>query len=312
MIEANKIYLGDCLNVLKTFPERSVNCCITSPPYYGLRDYGVDGQIGNEESPEEYINKLVNVFNEVKRVLTDDGTLWLNLGDSWAGSNQGAGTKNPTPKQASNHGTNYMTTENHKSKLSNLNGYKPKDLIGIPWMAAFALRESGWYLRQDIIWAKGNPMPESVKDRCTKSHEYIFLLSKSRKYYFDSDSIKEPRVSQHGSGNKQRKQRPNADVLHKGNQAGSIPYDGNETLRNKRDVWNVNIKPCKESHFATFPDTLIEPCVLAGCPENGIILDPFMGAGTTGMVAKRHNRNYVGIELNADYIKIAEKRINNN
>ena len=311
MIEANKIYLGDCLNVLKTFPERSVNCCITSPPYYGLRDYGVDGQIGNEENPDEYINKLVNVFNEVKRVLTDDGTLWLNLGDSWAGSNQGAGTKNPTPKQASNHGTNYMTTENHKSKLSKLNGYKLKDLIGIPWMVAFALRESGWYLRQDIIWAKGNPMPESVKDRCTKSHEYVFLLSKSRKYYFDSNSIKEPRVSQHGSGNKQRKQRPNADVLHKGNQAGSIPYDGNETLRNKRDVWNVNIKPCKESHFATFPDTLIEPCVLAGCPENGIILDPFMGAGTTGMVAKRYKRNYVGIELNADYIKIAEERINN-
>ena len=311
MIEANKIYFGDCLNVLKTFPERSVNCCITSPPYYGLRDYGVDGQIGNEESPDEYINKLVNVFNEVKRVLTDDGTLWLNLGDSWVGSNQCAGTKNPTPKQASNNGTNYMATENHKSKLSKLNGYKPKDLMGIPWMVAFALRESGWYLRQDIIWAKGNPMPESVKDRCTKSHEYIFLLSKSRKYYFDSNSIKEPRVSQHGSGNKQRKQRPNADVLHKGNQAGSIPYDGNETLRNKRDVWNVNIKPCKESHFATFPDTLIEPCVLAGCPENGIILDPFMGAGTTGMVAKRHKRNYVGIELNADYIKITEERISN-
>ena len=178
-------------------------------------------------------------------------------------------------------------------------------------MAAFALRDAGWHLRQDIIWAKGNPMPESVRDRCTKSHEYIFLLTKSRKYYFDSESIKEPRVSQHGSGNKERKQRPNSDVLHKGNQAGSIPYDGSETLRNKRDVWNVNIKPCKEAHFATFPDTLIEPCVLAGCPENGIIIDPFMGAGTTGMVAKRHNRNYVGIELNPEYIKIAENRIEN-
>ena len=176
--------------MLKTFSDKSINCCITSPPYYGLRDYGVSGQIGNEDTPEQYIEKLVNVFEEVRRILKDDGVLWLNLGDSWAGSNQGAGTKNLTKKQASNHGTNYMNTDTHKSKLSKLIGYKPKDLIGIPWMAAFALREAGWYLRQDIIWAKGNPMPESVKDRCTKSHEYIFLLSKSRKYYFDYESIK--------------------------------------------------------------------------------------------------------------------------
>ena len=308
MLEKNKIYLGNCIDVLKTFPEKSINCCITSPPYYGLRDYGVDGQIGNEESPEEYIEKLVSVFDEVKRVLTDDGVLWLNLGDCWAGSNQGAGTKKPTAKQASNHGTNYMTTENHKSKLAKLNGYKPKDLIGIPWMAAFALRDAGWYLRQDIIWAKGNPMPESVRDRCTKSHEYIFLLTKSRKYYFDNISIKEPCVSKQPAGNKN-----NMNQGRKGkegwsfNPENSIPKDG----RNKRDVWTVNTKPCKEAHFATFPDTLIEPCVLAGCPENGIILDPFMGAGTTGMVAKRHNRNYVGIELNPEYIKIAENRIEN-
>ena len=308
MLELNKIYLGNCIDVLKTFPDKSINCCITSPPYYGLRDYGVDGQIGNEETPEEYIENLVAVFNEVNRVLTDDGVLWLNLGDSWAGSNQGAGTKNPTPKQASNHGTNYMTTESHKSKLSKLNGYKPKDLIGIPWMAAFALREAGWYLRQDIIWAKGNPMPESVRDRCTKSHEYIFLLTKSRKYYFDNVSIKEPCVSKQPAGNKK-----NMNHGRKGkegwsfNPENSIPKEG----RNKRDVWTVNTKPCKEAHFATFPDTLIEPCVLAGCPENGVILDPFMGAGTTGMVAKRHNRNYVGIELNADYIQIAENRIEN-
>ncbi len=311
MLEINKIYLGDCLSVLKTFPDESVNCCITSPPYYGLRDYGVEGQIGNEDTPAKYIQKLVNVFEEVRRVLKDDGTLWLNLGDSWAGSNQGVGTKNLTAKQASNHGTNYMTMETHKSKLSKLNGYKPKDLIGIPWMAAFALRESGWHLRQDIIWAKGNPMPESVKDRCTKSHEYIFLLTKSRKYYFDNESIKEPRVSFHGSENKQCKQRPNSEILYKGNQVGSIPYGGSEMLRNKRDVWNINTKPCKEAHFATFPDTLIEPCVLAGCPEGGIILDPFIGAGTTGMVAKRNNRNYIGIELNPNYIQIAENRINN-
>ena len=196
MFEINKIYYGNCINVLQTFPNKSINCCITSPPYYGLRDYGVSGQIGNEDTPEQYIENLVVVFDEVKRILKDDGVLWLNLGDSWAGSNQGAGTKNPTLKQVSNHGTNYMTAERHKSKLSKLNGYKPKDLIGIPWMAAFALREAGWYLRQDIIWAKGNPMPESVKDRCTKSHEYIFLLTKSRKYYFDNESIKEPAVTQ--------------------------------------------------------------------------------------------------------------------
>ncbi len=309
MLEINKIYLGDCLSVLKTFPDESANCCITSPPYYGLRDYGVEGQIGNEDTPEKYIQNLVNVFEEVRRVLKDDGTLWLNLGDSWAGSNQGAGTKNLTAKQASNHGTNYMTMETHKSKLSKLNGYKPKDLIGIPWMAAFALRESGWYLRQDIIWAKGNPMPESVKDRCTKSHEYIFLLTKSRKYYFDTESIKEPAVTQPKARDK-NKEGYQADYP-KGDRfsSGERVY-GADGMRNKRDVWNVNIKPCKEAHFATFPDTLIEPCVLAGCPEGGIILDPFMGAGTTGMVAKRNNRNYVGIELNPSYIQIAENRIN--
>lgn len=307
-METNKIYCGDCIDVLKTFHDKSVNCCITSPPYYGLRDYGVSGQIGNEDTPEQYIEKLVSVFEEVKRVLKDDGVLWLNLGDSWAGSNQGSGTKKPAKKQVSNHGTNYMTLETHKSKLSKLNSYKPKDLIGIPWMAAFALRKSGWYLRQDIIWSKGNPMPESVKDRCTKSHEYIFLLSKSRKYYFDYESIKEPAVTQPKARDK-NKEGYQADYL-KGDRFSSgervFAADG---MRNKRDVWNVNTKPCKEAHFATFPDTLIEPCVLAGCPEDGIILDPFMGAGTTGMVAKRYNRRYVGIELNPNYIQIAENRI---
>lgn len=310
MLEINKIYLGDCLDVLQTFPNESINCCITSPPYYGLRDYGVEGQIGNEDTPEEYVQNLVNVFEEVRRVLKDDGTLWLNLGDSWAGSNQGAGTKNLTAKQESNRGTNYMIREKHKSKLSKLNGYKPKDLIGIPWMVAFALREAGWYLRQDIIWAKGNAMPESVKDRCTKSHEYIFLLTKSRKYYFDNESIKEPAVTIPKARNKKKEEYqadyPNGDRF----SAGERVY-GSDGKRNKRDVWNVNTKPCKESHFATFPDTLIEPCVLAGCSEGGIILDPFMGAGTTGMVAKRNNRNYVGIELNSNYIQIAESRINN-
>lgn len=291
ILETNKIYCGNCIDILKTFPDKSVNCCITSPPYYGLRDYGVSGQIGNKDTPEQYIENLVNIFEEVKRILKDDGVLWLNLGDSWLGT--GGDRKNPSNNKMFNDIQKQNPKEGRYKRNQNMkaSGIKCKDLIGIPWMAAFALREAGWYLRQDIIWAKGNPMPESVKDRCTKSHEYIFLLTKSRKYYFDNESIKEPRVSSHGSGNKQRKQRPSSEILHKGNQAGSIPYDGNEILRNKRDVWNVNTKPYKEAHFATFPDTLIEPCVLAGCPEGGIILDPFMGAGTTGMVSKRNNRN---------------------
>lgn len=309
-MKLNYIYQGNCLEVLKSFEDKCINCCVTSPPYYGLRDYGVEGQIGNEDTPFDYVDKLVNIFAEVRRVLKDDGTLWLNLGDSWAGSSQGAGTKHPTPKQASNHGTNYMTTEQHVSKLKHVEDCKPKDLIGIPWMVAFALRESGWYLRQDIIWAKGNPMPESVKDRCTKSHEYIFLLSKNRKYYYDYQAIKEPAVTKATVRDK-NKEGYQADYA-KGDRfsKGERVY-GADGMRNKRDVWNVNTKPCKEAHFATYPDTLIEPCILAGCPEGGVVLDPFMGAGTTGMVAKRYNRNYVGIELNTEYIDIANKRIEN-
>lgn len=306
-MELNKIYHGNCIDVLKAFEDESINCCITSPPYYGLRDYGVDGQIGNEETPDEYVSKLVEIFSEVKRVLKDDGTLWLNLGDCWAGSGQGAGTKRLSIKQATNRGTDYMINKS-KSMHSKVNGCKPKDLIGVPWMVAFALRQSGWYLRQDIIWSKGNPMPESVKDRCTKSHEYIFLLSESRKYYFDYEAIKEPATTIPKARDKNA-EGYQADYA-KGDRfsKGKRVY-GADGFRNKRDVWNVNIKPCKEAHFATYPDTLITPCALAGCPEGGTILDPFMGAGTTGIVARRYNRNYVGIELNKDYIEIANKRI---
>lgn len=309
-MELNKIYCGNCVEVLKTFSDKSINCCITSPPYYGLRDYGVSGQIGNEDTPEQYIEKLVNVFEEVRRILKDDGVLWLNLGDSWLGT--GGDRKNSSNNKVFNDIQKHNPKEGRYKRNQNMKatGIKCKDLIGIPWMAAFALRESGWYLRQDIIWAKGNPMPESVKDRCTKSHEYIFLLTKSRKYYFDNESIKEPAVTQPKARDK-NKEGYQADYP-KGDRfsSGERVY-GADGMRNKRDVWNVNIKPCKEAHFATFPDTLIEPCVLAGCPEGGIILDPFMGAGTTGMVAKRNNRNYVGIELNSNYIQIAESRINN-
>ena len=275
-MKLNYIYQGNCLEVLKTFEDNCINCCITSPPYYGLRDYGVDGQIGNEDTPEDYVNNLVEIFDEVKRVLREDGALWLNLGDGWANKRIGE--------------------------------IKQKDLIGIPWMVAFALRESGWYLRQDIIWSKGNPMPESVKDRCTKSHEYIFLLSKNRKYYYNYQAIKEPAVTKPTLRDK-NKEGYQADYA-KGDRfsKGERIY-GADGMRNKRDVWNVNTKPCKEAHFATYPDTLIEPCVLAGCPEGGIVLDPFMGAGTTGMVARKYGRDYIGIELNAEYIDMANKRI---
>lgn len=275
-MKLNYIYQGNCLEVLKTFKDNCINCCITSPPYYGLRDYGVDGQIGNEDTPEDYVNNLVEIFDEVKRVLREDGALWLNLGDGWANKRIGE--------------------------------IKQKDLIGIPWMVAFALRESGWYLRQDIIWSKGNPMPESVKDRCTKSHGYIFLLSKNRKYYYNYQAIKEPAVTKPTLRDK-NKEGYQADYA-KGDRfsKGERIY-GADGMRNKRDVWNVNTKPCKEAHFATYPDTLIEPCVLAGCPEGGIVLDPFMGAGTTGMVARKYGRDYIGIELNAEYIDMANKRI---
>lgn len=355
----NKIIQGNCIEILKTLQDESVDMCVTSPPYYGLRDYGtgkwvggnpncphkrltkisektitghaqdelkgnvgdsiyktvcplcgavrVDEQIGLEETPEEYIEKLVDVFHEVKRVLKDDGTLWVNIGDSYWG-------------------------------IGGYGSYKNKDLIGIPWMLAFALRADGWYLRQDIIWHKPNPMPESVKDRCTKSHEYIFLLSKSKKYYFDYEAIQEEAKQESldrynymfFQGKEQEDFRPNGasntmgmkkpQMKHK-----NIQYNGqkNNTMherrasgekdieymvRNKRDVWSVTTKPVKEAHFATFPEKLIEPAILAGSRVGGVVLDPFFGSGTTGIVANRFNRSYIGIELNEKYIDIAERR----
>lgn len=256
-----KIIIGDCREVLKTLPEKSVHCCVTSPPYYGLRDYGVEGQIGLEQSPEEYVNELVGVFREVKRVLRDDGTLWLNLGDSYAGSGKGIG---------SDHGKAVFTDENIRKTNWKNTGLKPKDLIGIPWRVAFALQADGWYLRQDIIWQKFNPMPESVRDRCTKAHEYIFLLSKSGKYYFDNEAIKEQAVSTHPSGNgfkrSARVSYQNPDGTPRGN---DNLWEVREK-RNKRSVWQVNTKPYKGAHFATFPPKLIEPCILAGTSEKGV------------------------------------------
>ncbi|MFV0240748.1 MAG: DNA-methyltransferase [Lacrimispora sphenoides] len=320
----NRIYPGDCFEVLKTFPDRTVNCCITSPPYFQLRDYGVDGQIGMEETPESYIERLTSVFREVRRVLKDDGTLWVNIGDSYSGSGKGGGSG----KQLTNKGS--TTGEMLKGIVPE--GLKPKDLIGIPWMLAFALRADGWYLRQDIIWHKPNPMPESVTDRCTKSHEYIFLLSKSPKYYYDAEAIAEDvteSTTKRLSQNIQEQKGSTLPGKTNGNMKAKAPRFGKkkytedpETFfrtksgnayeyspkRNKRDVWTVTTKSYKGAHFATFPQDLIEPCILAGCPKDGFVLDPFFGSGTTGAAAQKYNRNYIGIEINPKYCNLADTR----
>jgi DNA modification methylase len=268
------ILVGDVRKRLTELPNNSVNCVITSPPYWGLRDYGQRGQLGLESTPDEYIANMVNVFREVRRVLANDGTLWLNIGDSYS-----------------------------NVRFKNI---KSKDLVGIPWMLAFALRTDGWYLRQDIIWAKPNPMPESVKDRCTKSHEYLFMFSKFPTYYFDYKSIKEPRVSSsnnHQFGGKKYND-PNNPIY---SSPGSMyKSDGK---RNKRDVWNIATQAFKGAHFAVMPEALVEPCILAGSREGDTILDPFFGAGTTGLVAIKNNRKYIGIELNPEYAEIAQNRI---
>ena len=316
----NKILEGDNIEILKSLPNNFIDCCVTSPPYYGLRDYGTgkwiggndncthkplknnrnicsicgaikeDKQVGLEDTPEEYIDRLVNIFREVKRVLKDDGTLWVNIGDSYSSNN--------------------------------INNIKQKDLIGIPWMLAFALRNDGWYLRQDIVWNKLNPLPESVNDRFTKSHEYIFLLSKQLNYYFDVDAVKEIATGYDGrKGNllKMSKKYKDAQYLANhhnqtmavgGRQRWSEDDDGNY-IRRKRDVFSVPNQPLADAHFATYPEKLIEPCILAGSRENGIVLDPFFGSGTTGKVAIQHGRNFLGIELNPEYIELARKRVSN-
>jgi DNA modification methylase len=400
---------GDCLDVLRTLESESVQCCITSPPYYGLRDYGtaqweggdgecdhkhpdqlrgsrphykqstqnngesartifrdtcgkcgsvrMDQQIGLEETPQQYVAKLVEVFEEVRRVLKKDGTCWVNLGDSYAGSGKGAGDYDLSEKQATNVRANYLTGQTardnavtRRSGDDRLFGYKPKDLMGIPWRVAFALQDAGWYLRQDIIWSKPNPMPEPVQDRCTKAHEYIFLLAKSQRYYFDQDAIREPLKgssvarlsqdieSQDGSdrvpgktngkmkavvfGGVNRcpdtrlqsgkewtpKERDRSLPRNRNGITGSLDnYEG--LTANKRSVWTVTTQPFKDAHFATFPPKLIEPMVLAGSRAGDTILDPFNGAGTTGLVALRHRRNYIGIELNPEYLDITRRRL---
>jgi len=331
----NTIIQGDVLTTIKTIPDAYIQTCITSPPYFGLRDYGNPDQIGLEKSIEDYLAKLVAVFEEVKRILKPDGTLWLNLGDSYA-------TSTKSGKQgASGQRKDRTFTADNVQKKGLSDGLKNKDLIGIPWRVAFALRAAGWYLRQDIIWHKPNPMPESVTDRCTKAHEYIFLLSKSPKYYFDSEAIRVPlkdasiaRLAQDIENQKgseravgktngpmkalvrkselaEKKYATSGSINHTG-KSGYFDKDGNLLVRstaNKKSVWTVTTKPFKEAHFATFPPDLIEPCVLAGSNIGDVVFDPFMGAGTTALVAAKHYRNFLGCELNPDYIEIANKRI---
>jgi DNA modification methylase len=292
----NKIEFGDCRETMRKWASEGVKAqtCVTSPPYYGLRDYGHDGQIGLEETPEEYIKAMVEVFRCVWDVLEDDGTLWLNIGDSYAGNNS----------RASNNGRAGFGNAREKVVNRTGEGLKTKDLIGIPWMLAFALRADGWFLRQDIIWHKPNPMPESVQDRCTKAHEYIFLLTKSQKYYYDHEAIKDPVKDDWGT-----RDRANGKYHNEG--TGLQPHSGLEKsyeMANKRSVWSVPVKPYTGAHFAVFPSELIEPCILAGAPVGGIVLDPFMGSGTTAQVSQDLGRQYIGCELNPAYEKLQKKR----
>lgn len=297
---------GDCRDVLKTLPSSSVNCIVTSPPYFGLRDYGVDGQMGLEPSPDEFVTALVGVLHEARRVLRDDGTLWLNLGDSYASQGR-SGRQGSTGQRE---GRRFTLEREGGTRAPD--GCKPKDLIGIPWRVAFALQADGWYLRQDIIWHKPSPMPESVRDRCTKAHEYIFLLSKSPTYYFDSDAVREPSTQDPrtwGKGGAKDTRGKQGYASASGAQRDNSGGYGTTGFRNRRSVWTVSTKPFKGAHFATFPPELIEPCILAGCPAGGTVLDPFFGAGTTGLVAQRHGRNAIGIELNPEYVRIAKRRL---
>lgn len=310
-MKLNTCVQGDALEQLKTFADNSIDCCVTSPPYYAQRDYGVYGQIGLEDSPEEYVNRLVDVFREVKRVLKPTGTFWLNIGDSyWGGGwrNSPFSTKSGDIQKGSI-GTHCGTSK--PSLKGTQNGIKPKDLIGIPWMVAFALRNDGWYLRQDIIWSKSNCMPSSVKDRCTTSHEYIFLLTKKPHYFFDAEAIATPtqEVSRKRAEYGLTTNAPKGTA-----EAVEVSVMGDRfapPTANKRDVWRMATSGYKGAHFATFPEELVETCLLAGCPVGGVVLDPFFGSGTTGSVAIRLNRNYIGIDLNPEYIKISEERTNN-
>lgn len=303
------ILIGDCRDRLKELDGKSVQMCVTSPPYWGLRDYGCDGQLGLESTPDEYVSNMVEVFGQVKRVLKDDGTLWLNLGDSYANQKIGnvyAGFNDRYFGRDTDGGKQSKTFDGF-NRTFNFGTLKPKNLIGIPWRVAFALQSDGWYLRQDIIWHKPNPMPESVKDRCTKAHEYIFLLSKSSKYFYDADAIKEP-AKDWGT----RKRKEGSAFVDgtpgRSKQSGGEDCNFSEKGRNKRSVWTVSARAYPGSHFAVFPSDLISPCILAGSRPSDVVLDPFFGSGTTGEVCQNLGRKWVGIELNPDYSKLQQER----
>ena len=299
----NIIEFGDCRETMRRWAACGVKAqtCVTSPPYFGLRDYGHPDQLGLEQTPEQYIAAMVEVFRCVRDVLADDGTLWLNIGDSYAGYH---GNKNAAYDAAPSNKGGYF--ENQRKTLVNHNGIKNKDLIGIPWMLAFALRADGWFLRQDIIWSKPNPMPESVRDRCTKAHEYVFLLSKSERYFFDAEAIKEPAVTVGDTRHLRRDKTADARLSPSGREGNGKPQ---AETRNRRSVWTVATRPYKGAHFATFPPALIEPCILAGSRPGDVVLDPFMGSGTTAAVALRHGRRYVGCELNPEYLPLQQSRM---
>ena len=308
-METDRILCGDALEMLRTLPDNSVHCCVTSPPYYALRDYGVDGQIGREDTTAQYVARLTDVFSEVRRVLRPSGTLWLNIADTYAGKgNQGDSVDPKYP----NGRTGQTVAINRR-----VEGCKAKDMIGIPWMLAFALRDSGWYLRSDIIWMKANPMPESCKDRPSRCYEHVFLLTKSRSYYYDAAAIAEPvaestpmRMRRKFGKNKYSAGIPGQAHQHLNDyRPNGYAEEDIPLLRNKRDVWQINSVPYQGAHFAAYPPKLVETCLLAGCPQDGIVLDPFLGSGTTAAVAKQMGRHYIGIELNPDYCELAKQRI---
>ena len=355
----NVILNGDVREQLRLIPDETVNCVVTSPPYWGLRDYGTEGQLGLEPTPEEYVCNMVEVFRDVRRVLKKDGTLWLNLGDSYAGSGRGMNGDGTNGKVGAKQATNVGSNVDFHDRMVDAGaigrywvapppGLKAKDLVGIPWRVAFALQADGWWLRSDIIWSKPNPMPESVTDRPTKAHEYVFLLSKSQTYYYDADAIKEPATystqERQARAFDDHKSAPTSErngIRGKNEEPGLRRYAGfNERweasvhmlgtqrndgdrwrntdggvaprglTRNRRTVWEIATKPYPEAHFATYPEDLVKPCILAGCPEGGIVLDPFLGSGTTASVAKTAGRDWIGIELNPTYVELAKARIN--
>ena len=302
-----EIRQGDALERLREMPDESVQCCVTSPPYWGLRDYGVDGQLGLEATPEEFVDAMVEVFSEVRRVLRGDGTLWLNIGDSYAGGGCGARDPQRWPKQSRNDHMPRHAKRGH--------GVKAKDLIGVPWMLAFGLREDGWYLRAENIWHKLTPMPESVTDRTTRAHEQVFLLAKAVRYFYDADAVRTP-LAEKVAPLAHKHRDAALELFEQDNWARDVPNreakrgeDGEPLGANLRSVWPLASKAYPEAHFATFPPDLVEPCILAGTPGGALVLDPFAGAGTTGLVATRLARSFIGIELNPEYVELGRNRI---